>query len=264
VPTPTPTAERFHAYLLPSEDAPPVLEEGPIKPGPCARPIENCVTFEVTGSFTVSVRLVRLPPGVATTLTIPVQGPAGASPGTRSLVCPPADPGGRAVCGGVVAGAGIVPRLGGLVELTGAAPGPTATPTPTAPSLNAVLLPAGLAPLLPPPPVLLPPPPAPAALPPFAAAPPPEVPVIPEASSLALLAGGLAAIGAGGWLRRRARWRLDATTMPLAPLARVAPRRLAAAPRVAYDRALGPGHRRAAGRAWLTPPRWREWLGPRR
>jgi hypothetical protein len=66
-------------------------------------------------------------------------------------------------------------------------------------------------PLLPPPPAVLLPPPAlaplpPPPLPPFSleAALAPEGPVIPEADSLALLVGGLAALGALGGLRR---WR---------------------------------------------------------
>ncbi len=53
----------------------------------------------------------------------------------------------------------------------------------------------------PPPPLLPPPPPAPAAMPPMAA-PPGGIPVIPEADSLFLLVGGLAALGAVAALRK--------------------------------------------------------------
>jgi hypothetical protein len=314
-----PTAERFHAFLLPSEDNPSVLAEGPVKPGPCSRPIENCVTFEATGSFSVNVHLVGVPVDVAPTLAIPVVGPTGGSLGTRSLVCPPADSTGRSACTGFVEGAGVLPQLGGLVVLTGPLPTPTATTTtapnnvtqiaaglapdgvpgvPCAIALGAecqvipisangpsgtttvtgsmsvsLTLPAGVAPpgavanafftttagienvacapavvgaaircvgnllgnaieqstvrvfvggvqvatgrvvglrplavvplLPPPPPQLLPPPPPPFAPPPLAVQPPVEVPVIPEAGPLALLATGLAALGALARLRRR-------------------------------------------------------------
>jgi len=56
-----------------------------------------------------------------------------------------------------------------------------------------------LPPVLPPPVALLPPPGAPAGLPPVGA----EVPVIPEADSLALLALGALGLAAGWALRRR-------------------------------------------------------------
>jgi hypothetical protein len=125
-----------------------VLADGPVKPGPCSRPIENCVTFEATGSFTVSVHLVRVPVGVAPTLTIPVAGPAGTPLGTRGLACPAADATGRSVCSGLVTGVGLVPELGSLVVLSGAAPAPTPTATATAlpPPNNVARIAASLAP----------------------------------------------------------------------------------------------------------------------
>ncbi|HZT79324.1 MAG TPA: hypothetical protein VFA26_03830, partial [Gemmataceae bacterium] len=66
-----------------------------------------------------------------------------------------------------------------------------------------------LPPPAPPPAIVLPPPPPPVAAVPAAAAPPfPEVPIIPEAESLALMGCGLAVLGAllgmQQW-RRRAR-----------------------------------------------------------
>jgi hypothetical protein len=115
-----------------------VLAQGPVKPGPCARPIENCVTFTVTGSFTVEVHLLHIPAGVASTLTIPVASGAGTPAGTRTASCPPADATGRATCSAVVSGAGLVPQVGGIVVLSGGAPTPTATTTTTALPANNV------------------------------------------------------------------------------------------------------------------------------
>jgi hypothetical protein len=69
-------------------------------------------------------------------------------------------------------------------------------------SVAGTVVPIGPPPILPPPPFLPPPPPPPPLLPPPPMAPPsmagaamPEVPVIPEADSLLLLVGGLAALG---------------------------------------------------------------------
>jgi len=315
-----PSSQTFHAYLVPDASAPNVLAQGPVKPGPCARPIENCATFTVTGSFTVEAHLLHLPPGIVPTLTIPVVDGTGSPAGTRALTCPPADETGRTDCNGLVTGAGLAPQVGGIVVLSGGAATPTATTTPTtpAPANNVAQIAAGLAsealagvpcavvpgqqcaivpngttgpsggatvdgsmsvaltvpagivpagavanaffattagvenvpcalaaagvatrctgrlagdallgstvrvfaggvqvatgtvvgpgvpPLLPPaPPVVLPPPPSPLApLPPFGGPGQPEVPVIPEAGTLVLLASGLAALGALGARRR--------------------------------------------------------------
>jgi hypothetical protein len=102
------------------------------------------------------------------------------------------------------------PAGAGTADVTGTVMGPGAAPgvVPAAVPGPAVAAPLVL-PLLPPPPPMLPPalpPMPPLARPPFAAAagPAPEVPVIPEADSVALLAVGLAALGAlARWRRRR-------------------------------------------------------------
>jgi hypothetical protein len=136
--------------------------------------------------------LVGLPVGAQGVLSLPVVSAQGAPLGTRTVVCPPADPTGRVVCSGAVAEPGVFPQLGGLVGLRLLAATPTATATPL-PAVG-VLAP----PLLPPPVALLPPPGAPAGLPPVGA----EVPVIPEADSLGLLALGALALAVGWALRR--------------------------------------------------------------
>ncbi len=185
-----------------------LVASGPLTSGPCPAPTApNCLQTTSTGSFTVQVTLVGLPPGAQAVLSLPVVSAQGAPLGTRTVVCPPADPTGRVVCSGTVAEPGVFPQLGGLVGLRLLAATPTATPT------TGVVV-APVAPLPPPPappPPLLPPPLPPVALlpppsaPPGPLLPPPagaEVPLIPEADSLALLALGSLALAAGWALRR--------------------------------------------------------------
>jgi hypothetical protein len=176
------------------------LAQGLIQVGGC-NGRSNCVEFRITGSFSVSARLtgLGLPPGTQVTLRIPVANAAGAAAGTRDLTCGAIDVTGSVVCAGTVGGAGEVPLLGGTVQLLVNGNALSA--------LNAPLLP----PLLPPPPpfMLLPPPPPLMPIPPQvtgdqSARTSPEVPVIPEADTLMLIAGGMAALGIGAALRR---WR---------------------------------------------------------
>lgn len=109
------------------------------------------------------------------------------------MVCPAVGPTGSVGCSGVAAEPGVFPQLGGPVGLRLLAATPTATATPL-PAVG-VLAP----PVFPPPVALLPPPGAPAGRPPVGA----EVPLIPEADSLALLALGALALALSWTLRRR-------------------------------------------------------------
>jgi hypothetical protein len=149
----------------------------------------NCIEFRVVGSFQVTGIIAGLSPGAQVTLRIPVVNATGAPAGTRELACGTVDGTGRVRCNGFVGGPGEAPQTGGLVQVI----------------VNNVAPPL----LPPPPPIVLPPPPPPALIPlppfspvtaPFASA-PPEVPIIPEADTALLLAGGLAA--PGGWLASR-------------------------------------------------------------
>jgi hypothetical protein len=178
------------------------------------------VDFTTTGSFGVLGVVINLAPGTVPIVRFPVVNAAGQFQGVREMVCRAPGADGRAVCQEFDSTPGLVPQLAsapglGIVEVRILRPG--GVPAPAAPAgpggLAAVAAPRVLVvqPLLPPPPPVLLPPPAlaplpPPPLPPFSleAALAPEVPVIPEADSLALLVGGLAALGALGGLRR---WR---------------------------------------------------------
>jgi hypothetical protein len=171
---------------------------GPLTPGPCPRPIANCLEFDVSGSFTVTGTIQGLPPGAVPILTIPVADAAGQPAGTRPVTCSAADARGVSTCNAGVRDPGLVPRSGATIVVEA----PPATPL--------VVGPVRPPPLLPP----LPPPPPPAPLvppaPPALAAPPafPEVPVIPETESAALLGLGLAVLGLQAmWRARRHRRR---------------------------------------------------------
>ncbi len=177
------------------------------------------VTGNVTGSmrWTVSATLPAAPPAGAGTPLFVITTTAGveAVPCTPALAAAPA-PGTVVNCtattvGNALQGAAAVLVFPGVGGAAGPAVGPAIV---TGPGPAAVVVPAAAAavPLLPPPPpLLLPPPPSPL----IPAAPSmvggamgrmPEVPVIPEADSLPLLLGGLAALGAiAGWRARRRR-----------------------------------------------------------
>ncbi len=177
---------------------------GPLLPGPCTPPdAPNCVQTTSTGSFTVVAVLVGLQPGDQVTLRLPVVSAQGMPLGTREIICPVADVSGRVRCVGTVDAPGVFPQAGGTVVVRVARGAPTATPIPGPPLLPpAALLPPPLPPVLPAAP-LLPPSALPVALlPPPASA---EVPVVPEAGSLGLLALGLGALGAWALGRPRRR-----------------------------------------------------------
>jgi hypothetical protein len=158
------------------------------------------------------------------TATVPAGVPVGTVPfavfsttvGQEGFACAPVVAGVTTVsCTGATAGNALqgssvtvvfgpgVTAVGNVTSATGTAPGLLGAPGPVPPLLPPLPPP----PLLPPaaPPALLPPPPA-APVAGLAGAPVgayPEVPVIPEADSLALLGAGLASLAALGWLRRR-------------------------------------------------------------
>jgi hypothetical protein len=146
-----------------------------------------------TGVYTVTGSLIGLLPGQTASIFIP-----GAT-GTVTASAPVA-PGAPATVSGSVSG---TPTVGGLVtvSLTSPATGIVAQGPLTC---GTAPLPGPLPPLPPPPPpgplpLPPPPPPGPGLIPPPPLAGPssvpPGVPVIPEADSAFLLAGGLAAIG---------------------------------------------------------------------
>jgi hypothetical protein len=106
-----------------------VIAQGPVESGPCPRPINNCFSFRVTGSFSVAGNLRAVAPGVAPALSIPVAAVGGSASGTRSISCQPATTDGIAACNGTVPDRGLIPHVGGTVVATVAAF--TATPTAT-------------------------------------------------------------------------------------------------------------------------------------
>jgi hypothetical protein len=192
--------------LLAGGDGSSLGATGPLQAGSCVpAAAPNCVQTQTTGSFSVQAQLTGLRPGDLPTLRVPVTDAAGVPQGARDVACPPVGATGSVTCTGTVPAPGLVPRLGGLVELRVTRAGPTPTAT----------LPAGPVPLLPPPvpplglaappplwvPPVGPPGPPPVFLPPVAPA--AEVPVIPEATSLLLLVAGLGVLLAGSWRRRR-------------------------------------------------------------
>src|SRR5579875_2168239 len=189
----------------------PIVEIGNVVLGPCpTTSTDNCVQFTLssgTGGFTVQGVVGPaqpfLLPGDLPTLSIPVVDQFG-NISTRTVQCAAADASGRSTCNAVVSDP-VFPQTGGQVQVTVA-------------RNQAVILPP-VANLPPPPLEFVPQPPPPPLLPPGAPIPPlqsaapvgappspparyPAVPVIPEADSLLLLVGGLAAVGAFAWWRR--------------------------------------------------------------
>ncbi len=176
-----------HALLGPSD--PGASPRGVLQPGPCGSAGGlNCLETTTTGSFTLRVTLSGLAAGEVVAVQVPVGTAQGGALGTRQVGCPAVGANGVVTCAGGVAEAGVFPRVGGIVEVQRSRPQPTAT--------------VGVVPLLPPP-----------LLPPASLAPPlvvpregaafPEVPVIPEADSLLLLALGGLAVVVGWALRQR-------------------------------------------------------------
>ena len=219
-PSATPTASPAASPTPPSTPSPtPTAPVGPasrvtVSPLGGSAVSGDCTFTPLNGGmFNAQCNLSGLT--AAATVTIPLVGG-----GSTSLSCP-APSGGAVACGASLPGS---PQLGGSVTVTvggtvvangtvGAVP-PSPTPSPTSP---AGLGPAPVLPPFPPPPPLLPPvaPPAPVpALPVVPDAPraegvrltPREVPVIPEASALHLLAGSLAIVAG---LMGFARWRRE-------------------------------------------------------
>jgi hypothetical protein len=187
----------------------PVVEVGTVVLGPCpSTTTDNCVQFTVTsgtGGFTVQGIVGPaqpfLIPGDLPILRIPVVDQFGTF-STRDVQCAAVDGTGRSTCNATISDP-VWPQTGGQVEVRVA-------------RNQAVILPP-VANIPPPPLEFVPQPPPPPLLPPGAPVPPlqgaaagapspparyPAVPVIPEADSLLLLAGGLAAVGAFAWWRR--------------------------------------------------------------
>jgi hypothetical protein len=147
--------------------------------------VTGLLTLQRTGSATVTVQLAGLAPATAVTVSLPTTRGTEALTGVAPVVT-------GSTVGDPLSGGMVAVQVGGRTVAQGvivcAAP-PLLPPAPPPP-------PASVLP--PPPPPLVP---APLALP--AAAPPlSEVPMIPEAASLALLLAGLAAGGLLGGLRR--------------------------------------------------------------
>jgi hypothetical protein len=213
-PTLTPTATATATATLtptatatPSPTLIPVATLTPTPTGACATTgtatltpvgssgVAGTVTLTRTGSASVTAQLTGLAPGTAVTLNIPTTLGTATITGTAPTVTGTTL--GNPLGGGTIT---VLVRENTVAQGTIVC-APPAPPVPPLPP-----------PQPPPPPIVLPPPPqplipAPPAMP--AAAPPvlPEVPVIPEADSLALLLGGLAVLGGGGllalWRRRR-------------------------------------------------------------
>ena len=185
---------------------------GPIEQGSCPRPLNNCVEFTITGSFTFVGALTGPPVGFNPILVFDVANAQNRPAGARSQPCSTVNAPGVTNCAGVVPDPGLFPQLGGTVRVPAVPPTVTPTPTPTPTATPLIIL---QPPPLLPPPLLIPPPPPPLPLlPPAPMAPPaqmgpppsaaPSVPVIPEAPGLVLLLGGLGLLGGmGAWRRGR-------------------------------------------------------------
>jgi LPXTG-motif cell wall-anchored protein len=174
--------------------------------------VNGSCNLTASGSFTATCQLNNLTgPAV---ITIPVQGG-----GSVQLTCSPVVGGATATCSGsfpgtpLVGGEATVTVNGVLVARGIVVAGAVVFPTPVATVVTAVVPPSFAPPLLPPVPPPLPPP-LPQAVPLLApppvapglargAPPAPEVPVIPEAGSLALVGLGLAGLAGLLAVRRR-------------------------------------------------------------
>jgi hypothetical protein len=219
-----------HANM--NETGPGVQARGRIEPGPCARPVEDCVEFPVRGSFGVRGLVAGLPPGSQPLLEVDTVNAAAQFAGIREVPCDGTHSSGTSICVGAVPQ--FFPQVGGFALIRGQGPPPTIrplTPTPTrtptpTPGRAPVPPPLPPVPLLPPfvgpspagPPLFPPPLPPPS---PLLPPPPPgpgagaEVPIIPEASSLWLLALGAVGVGLAWRLKgARLRARRGATQQP--------------------------------------------------
>jgi len=145
--------------------------------------VTGLLTLQRTGSATVTVQLAGLAPATAVTVSLPTTRGTEALTGTAPVVA-------GSTVGDPLSGGMVAVQVGSRTVAQGvivcAAP-PLLPPAPPPP----------VSVLPPPPPPLVPAPPALSA-----AAPLSEVPVIPEAASLALLLVGLAVGGLVGGLRR--------------------------------------------------------------
>ena len=213
-PTPSPTALATATPTVPPGGSPTTVALSPIG----GSGIAGSCTFTPVNGGTINAQCTLSGLSAPATVIVPLVGG-----GSASLACPGAS--GTVACGGVLPGS---PQIGGSVTVTVGgtvvASGSVASGPPASPTSTPVSLPVGPAiglPPLPPPLPLLPPAvpppvlPAPVEMPPVP--PPPlagggraiarEVPVVPEASPLRLIAIGLAAaatwIGLARWRRGR-------------------------------------------------------------
>jgi autotransporter-associated beta strand protein len=212
-PTATPTPP---AVVVPTNQNLPPLSG---QPGvACTSPVGGVCTIsgpDATGTWTRTSSGTFFVAATGPAGTLPTSVPAIFLPttaGVEGFACSPVSAARQTTCGGttvgnLLQGATVTVRFaqagGGTATVTGTVSGsgaPAPAAGPAAATLLVPLLPGPMPPLGPPP--LLPPPLAPTA--PMLPAAQPEVPIIPEADGLLLLAAGLAAVGllVRPWRRR--------------------------------------------------------------
>jgi len=146
-PTPVPEEQTFHASLTLTGLTSGVVANGRIEAGSCST-LTNCLEMSVTGSFTVGGTITGLPTGLVPTLAIPVVTPPGTAVNVVTLSCQPSHPTGGSLCLTGVSTPGTQPQPGGLIVVTGNAPGGP-TPTPATPGVLPTPTGGGIPPVVP-------------------------------------------------------------------------------------------------------------------
>lgn len=161
--TPATVGTSFHALVQSVNAATSAVVLGPILGGPCPRPIANCLELTVAaGGLSVTGTVQGVAGGSTLTLQIPVADGAGNPAGLRTVSCGPADNTRTATCSATIAGAGLLPLVGGTITVSttagtspggatgGAAAAPVPVNAPLLPPLPALISPPPVGPVLPP------------------------------------------------------------------------------------------------------------------